>query len=279
MKILTILIFHFFLSLLLFGQSKNERQMTERINNIRNSTGRIIIDSIAKGTGFIISEDGKIVTCWHVIDIPFKFYKNGKISNHIYFENNEKKWIELFIPDSFAKINEYGYLYDYIVLQTKDSKIKYPYLKIGDFNKCHLGSEIYTCGYSFAQSLSIFAQGIISNILVDTAFFYNDTIIKKSAILDITLNRGNSGGAIILKGKKPKYDRVIGIADFIIIPEQVEKMGKLKEHMNLREMGGWESGDINSADLYKSFIETFEQTSYGIGGIISINIIKEKLKY
>jgi len=261
----------------LFSQNHDTKDNIVRINNIKKCTGRIIIDSVAVGTGFFISENGLVLTCWHVIDSDPLLFENGKIKSKIFIELVSKERIEIEVLDSLKETNKFGYLYDYIVLRAKNSNKKYSYFKLGNFDKCIEGSEVYTCGYPFAQFYPVYTQGVVSTIFNDTIFYYNDTIIKKSALLDITFNRGNSGGAVFLKGKKTKFDQLIGIADFIVVPRNTNELSELKKSINPYSMGSLQSGSFDLRDFAKSLILATENTSYGIGGIISVNYIKTRI--
>src|SRR5690606_12251073 len=54
--------------LLLFTQiAKGQGLSPERVQKIKEATVQIFVNNIACGTGFFISNDGAIATCWHVI--------------------------------------------------------------------------------------------------------------------------------------------------------------------------------------------------------------------
>ena len=150
----------------------------------------------ASGTGFVIDEDGTIVTNWHVIrNIIGK--KDGTLR-------------VLFSNDSIyaAKLFNYDKTSDIAVLKIVDGDGFFDYVKWGE--KPLLGGHAIIIGSPIGLDFSI-SFGIVSAI---------DRIIPKAAPpfvpfiqTDAAMNRGNSGG--------PLFDadgKVVGINTLILTP-------------------------------------------------------------
>ena len=151
----------------------------------------------ASGTGFVIDEDGTIVTNWHVIrNIIGK--KDGTLR-------------VLFSNDSIyeAKIFNYDKTSDIAVLKIVNTdKKEFPFVEWGD--KPLLGGHAIIIGSPISLDFSV-SFGIVSAI---------DRIIPKAAPpfvpfiqTDAAMNRGNSGG--------PLFDadgKVVGINTLILTP-------------------------------------------------------------
>ena len=155
------------------------------------------VQGFASGTGFVIDEDGTIVTNWHVIrNIIDK--KDGTLR-------------VLFSNDSIyeAKIFNYDKTSDIAVLKIVNSEKKiFPFVEWGD--KPLLGGHAIIIGSPIGLDFSV-SFGIVSAV---------DRIIPKAAPpfvpfiqTDAAMNRGNSGG--------PLFDadgKVVGINTLILTP-------------------------------------------------------------
>jgi hypothetical protein len=51
----------------------------ERIDRLKNSVVKILIDGQSVGTGFFVSNDGGVLTCWHVIVSALKQNADGSL--------------------------------------------------------------------------------------------------------------------------------------------------------------------------------------------------------
>lgn len=135
-------------------------------------------NSRAHGTGFFIDKVGHILTCSHVI------------------ENASK--VTVTIPSEGLKefdVNVLGFCpyFDVALLKIRDFKVK-QYLKLHSKAKSVVpGTESHAIGFPLGQENLKITKGIISGQQLN--FYQTDTAI----------NRGNSGGPLMLQGK------VIGI--------------------------------------------------------------------
>ena len=151
----------------------------------------------ASGTGFVIHEDGTIVTNWHVIRNIID-RKDGTLR-------------VLFSNDSIyeAKIFNYDKTSDIAILKIVNSeKKKFPFVEWG--KKPLLGGHAIIIGSPISLDFSV-SFGIVSAI---------DRIIPKAAPpfvpfiqTDAAMNRGNSGGPLFNADGK-----VVGINTLILTP-------------------------------------------------------------
>lgn len=217
---------------------------TERIAKIKECTVRITINGIAQvGTGFLISEDGLVATSWHVVQESIYYDDQKKIKFHqIYAEYKDGSKVEMSIPNYFlSEGNIDAVAYDYCML-SPDKKVnkKTAFLKIGKFENINDGDEVYTCGYPLAISQQFISKGILSTKFIQIGNYVNkdgDTLSKPrdAGWFDLTLNKGNSGGAVVKIGNTIDEDEVIGMAVFILSPALTEKLsskGSRKVRLN-----------------------------------------------
>ena len=97
------------------------------------------------------------------------------------------------------------------------------------------------------------------------------------ALLDLTMNKGNSGGAIIKLGNTIEDDEVIGIADFIINP--IGSMADSLINTFNRSSGNLELSGIDPNRTFSLFTQILSSTSIGVSGCISLNHFVESLGY
>ena len=258
----------------------------DRVKKLKAATVRVTIEnSNSIGTGFFVSEDGLLFTCWHVIDSAIKKDANGNIIgfNNIYVIINDTIKKEFGIPLSFFKdsnLIRQAQAYDFCFLIPNEKLSgKTSFLKLGNFDNATEGQEIVTCGYPIGISQKFISKGIISTKYVDTLIFntlYSKLKYNRSqALLDMTMNKGNSGGAILLLADKEENDEVIGIADFIINP-----IGGLAETLIKTfdsRSGIVQLGGIDPNQTFSNFTKILSASSIGVSGCVSINHIKSVL--
>jgi S1-C subfamily serine protease len=215
-----LLLFSFFI----LKTSESQSLSPERIAKIKAATVRITIDSANDiGTGFFVNENGWLLTCWHVI-------KPALIKNpfsKIFAELNTGEKLQFGIPDVF--LNDTTFIkecivYDFCFLvPVKQSSKKFQFLSVGRYSDLKEGEQVYTCGYPLGIKQQFISQGMVSTKYADTISYYKNGILldkslRNQSLIDLTLNTGNSGGAVVKLGATPNEDQIIGIADFIIIP-------------------------------------------------------------
>lgn len=245
----------------------------ERVAKIKSATVRIEIDSSTNiGTGFFINKSGWLLTCWHVITPAL--VKNHVRKIYAVFPSGEKieYGISSYIQDSNFLRSCQIFDFSLLVPVKKSNKI-FPFLELGNYSNLLEGESIYTCGYPLAIPQQFVSQGIVSTKYIDTILLFNNNILlerraREQALLDLTLNKGNSGGAILKLGQNPVDDKVVAIADFVIIP-----YGQAVEQLNTyaQEQGGdVEIMGISTMKAYRLFSGALSQASNGISGAVSI---------
>ena len=174
------------------------------------------------GTGFIISEDGLVITNSHVV--------NGEAFTHG-FIGNSIKLTELEV------IADYGPQdVDLCLLKIVDSSSS-PFLEIETEEDVQIGDSIYTIGNPKGLGLSL-SKGTVSRIS------RNGDIQ-----LDLTLNPGNSGGPLLNeKGK------VIGVVSYLL--DSVNGLGFAINKIVLEEF----IAEINKQSSDNEFESSLEST-------------------
>jgi serine protease Do len=181
---------------------------------------------IGGGSGFIVSPDGLILTCRHVVSEPGLDYT-------VILEP-EKNY-----P---AKILAADPLTDIAVLKINEKNL--PYLELGDSNKIELGETVVAIGNPLGEFYDTLSAGIISGLSrkIQAVGLLSRQVESLRGLIqtDAAINPGNSGGPLVdLEGK------VIGINTAMVmgaqnigfaipinyakkILEEVKKYGKAK---------------------------------------------------
>lgn len=130
-------------------------------------------EEIAQGSGFILTEDGKVITNYHVI-------MGGKAIKAV-MSNNEEY--------AAAYIVDYDIDKDIALIQLSVNK-KLPYVKIGDSDKLQVGDSIVAIGspMGLQNTMSI---GIVSAIRQS-----NRVENSKEIQISSPISSGSSGGAL-----------------------------------------------------------------------------------
>lgn len=275
-----------FINFALFGQSLGK----ERVKKIKESIVRISIGDSITGTGFFINQDGDIATCWHVIaPAVHQDYRRAYVFDKVQITTNDS---EIDSADMYVYFLLNGYenanAYDYCILKLiHPLKHKPSFLKLGDFKNINEGDWLYSCGYPLSYQQNFLSSGICST-KYQQGLDYNYLGFRRHKIrdimlVDITLNKGNSGSPIVKVGNTPANDEVVGIFDFINNPlapmaEELEK--ESKKHAGT---AGTERDTITGQMfMFSTDTEIFAQglqiLPTGINGCISIDYLKDCLK-
>ncbi len=168
------------------------------INTIRNETYNNNYmeenspETISLGSGFLISEDGYIITNYHVI-------KDGKKIN-IKLKGSETNF-----PAEIVGVDE---IMDVALLKIS-IKNKLPYVEFDKTNNYKVGDIVIVAGNPYNLGVSV-STGIISALNRNLKMTSFDNFIQT----DASINKGNSGGPMFnLRGK------VIGLTSAIYSPD------------------------------------------------------------
>jgi len=148
---------------------------------------------IGGGSGFIVSEDGYILTCNHVVSDPEADYT-------VIISPKEK------YP---AKVLARDPLVDIAVLKI-NAKKPLPYLELGDSDKIELGEQVLAIGNPLGEFEDTLSAGIVSGLSRKITAYggipFKATTLRGLIQTDAAINPGNSGGPLVnMEGK------VIGI--------------------------------------------------------------------
>jgi serine protease Do len=251
--------------------------MKERVKRIKRATVRILINGQPSGTGFVISGAGLIGTCFQVVQ-NIQAAPNGQAqityspSIEVEFNDGNK------LPGTvYESCQSQGFLEalskDYCILEIKSKNLS-P-LRLGTFADVYEGASVYLCGFPLGINQPVVSVGMLSTKWI-TSGYLNQGGNREVAWLDITMNRGNSGGPIILMGEEPEGDKVIGIASFGLNPfaDPAEQLIEI-----VQTFPG--SAVLMGVD-FKRFATligaALSSNSLGISGCVSIDYLKSKLK-
>lgn len=144
---------------------------------------------IGGGTGFIISEDGMVLTNKHVV--------SEEDADYTIFTIDQEKY-----P---AKILATDPVLDLAVLKIDQSKIPpekrktFPTVKLGDSSKLQIGQTVIAIGYALGEFQNTVSVGVISGLgRTITASGQGVVEVLEDVIqTDAAINPGNSGGPLL----------------------------------------------------------------------------------
>lgn len=154
------------------------------------------LQDIGGGSGFIVSEDGLVITNKHVVA--------DTEASYTVFTNNGKKYA--------AKVLARDPIQDLAVLKIEGSA--FPVITLGDSDGIRLGQTVIAIGNSLGEFRNTVSVGIVSglarNVTATTGGFDSERL-EGVIQTDAAINPGNSGGPLInLKGE------VIGINTAVV---------------------------------------------------------------
>ncbi len=138
---------------------------------------------IGGGSGFIVSKDGYILTCNHVV------------------EDHEADFTVIIDPDHKypAKVLAKDPLIDMAILKIEGNK--FPCLKLGNSDNLELGESVIAVGNPLGEFEDTLSSGIISGlsrkITAYNGFDSKSTNLKGLIQTDAAINPGNSGGPLV----------------------------------------------------------------------------------
>lgn len=256
---------------------KRQPHMKQRFVQIKRATVRILINRQPSGTGFVISRDGLIATCFHVVQ-HFQPAPGGQTqityAPSIEVEFNDGSKLPATVHSSCQNQGFFEALSkDYCILEV-ESKNLVP-LSLGTFANAYEGADIYLCGFPFGINQAVVSVGMLSTKWI-TSGYLNQGSDREVAWLDVTMNKGNSGGPVVLVGNEPQDDKVIGIVSFGLNPfaDSAEELIQVVQTF---------PGNVGIMGVdFKKFATligiALASNSLGVGGCISIDYLKIKLK-
>lgn len=138
---------------------------------------------IGGGSGFVVSKDGYILTCNHVV------------------EDKEADFTVIVDPDHKyqAQVLDKDPLIDMAILKIQGNN--FPYLSLGDSDKLELGEPVLAVGNPLGEFEDTLSSGIVSGlsrkINASSGFGSNVTPLRGLIQTDAAINPGNSGGPLV----------------------------------------------------------------------------------
>ncbi len=166
-------------------------QVIPSVLSISVSSQNRAFQSISSGTGFVVSEDGLVITNKHVIANECTDL-GGNISVTAMGSDQSAYELELLTVDPIE---------DLAILKIKDEGIFEP-VEFFDSSKLKLGTEVVAIGNVLGELQNTVTKGIVSGLNRSLSTTLTDectgsTLTPESLIqTDAAINRGNSGGPL-----------------------------------------------------------------------------------
>jgi len=167
-------------------------------------------DSSSEGSGVIYSEDGYIITNYHVISIAIDSETSHTAQISVFLSSDA----QTAIPATVV-----GYNSDYDLAVIKIDKTNLVPIEFADSDEVSVGDMAIAIGSPGGQQfMSSVSSGIISGL--NRTIQLEGTTQMKVLQTDAAINPGNSGGALV-----DCYGKLIGINSSKISSEEFEGMG------------------------------------------------------
>jgi S1-C subfamily serine protease len=151
-----------------------------------------MVPTRALGSGFLISDDGRILTNNHVI--------SGSSKIEVRFSDASRYTAKVLVADRAD---------DLAVIQIEPKK-KLPYLKLGDSDALQVGQKVLAIGNPFGFSGTL-TTGVVSSLAREIRS--ENSTLEGLIQTDAAINEGNSGGPLL-----DSQGTVIGINTAILAP-------------------------------------------------------------
>lgn len=156
---------------------------------------------IGGGSGFIVSEDGLVLTCRHVVSEPEADYT-------VILEPKKRYSAQILAADPLT---------DIAVLKINAKNL--PYLELGDSDKIELGETVVAIGNPLGEFHDTLSTGIVSGLSrkIQAVGLLSRQVESLRGLIqtDAAINPGNSGGPLVdIEG------RVIGINTAMVMGAQ-----------------------------------------------------------
>lgn len=187
------------------------KKATKSVVGIRTTTSVMSFfggssESTGEGSGVIYTEDGYIITNYHVISSVIESSNSSKIE--VFLESNQSEPYQ-------ATVVGYNISSDLAVIKIDADGL--PAMEIGDSDELNVGQYVITIGNPGGlEFMGSVTYGIISGLNRSVSTTQNVELIQT----DAAINPGNSGGALL-----NTQGQLIGINSSKIVSEEYEGMG------------------------------------------------------
>jgi len=186
------------------NELQNESALTQSIASLSESTIELFgTDSqgrpVPLGAGFIIRNDGYLITAVHMVDLPTSYF------THLNLTGFKRDGTRFSFEDYRLKIGT-----DVIILK---ATVNMPAVTLSESYSIPKGMRIAFIGYPLGVTQTpngLFEQvANVGTIAHNNSNFWNTPLSPTFAIEDAAVTFGNSGGPVI----NPTTDKVIGMID------------------------------------------------------------------
>ena len=200
-------------------------------------------DTSSEGSGVVYTDDGYIITNYHVISMAVENESRGaQIS--VYLSSD---------PDTAIPATVIGYNSDYDLAVIKIEKTGLTAMEFADSNEVGVGDIAVAIGNPGGQQfMSSVSSGIISGL--NRTIQLEGTTQMKLLQTDAAINPGNSGGALV-----DCYGKLIGINSSKISSEEYEGMGFAIPSNTVKKVV---SNIINNKDKKYAYVGVKVSTDY-----------------
>ena len=210
-------------------------------------------DSSSEGSGVVYSQDGYIITNYHVVSLADE-YANSSTSGVINVFLSDS-------PDTPIPAQLVGYNSDYDLAVLKIEKTGLTPIEFADSNSVSVGDMAVAIGSPGGQQfMSSVSSGIISGL--NRTLQLEGTAKMKLLQTDAAINPGNSGGALV-----DCYGKLIGINSSKISSEAYEGMGFAIPSNTVKKVV---SNIINNKDKVYAYVGIKVSTDYTAQDLISM---------
>ena len=200
------------------------QQLGEAVVQVRTPSGL--------GSGFILNEDGYLITNFHVIE------SETQISVEVYQQQNGQLERQSFKQVRIIAMNKFA---DLALLKIEDASAKFARVLLGDSDALAVGERVFAIGSPLGLERTV-TEGILST---KTREIQGDLYLQTTA----QINPGNSGGPLFnLRGEvvgvtnmKLTFGEGLGFA----IPVEI-----VKYFLNHRDAFAYDNGNPNNAFRY-----------------------------
>jgi len=245
--------------------------MRQRVPRVKESTVRILVNGTSSGTGFAVAAN-LVATNFHVVQ-QLSPGAGGQTqvayAGKIEVELHDGRLVPATPHSSVSGNNlQTAVGRDVVLLTVPVSDLK-P-LKLGRFTDAAEGDGVYLAGYPLGIEQVIVAKGMLSTKL-KAGGYLGQGGTRDVAWLDVTMNKGNSGGPVLLLAEDPARDVVVGIANFILNPFAQ----RAEEFANMA--ASFPGNAVILRVDFKKFStligEALKSQSHGVGGCVAIDYL------
>lgn len=247
-------------------------EMRQRVQLVRESTVRILVNGAPAGTGFAVASN-LIATNFHVVQQVSPAAGGGTqvaYAGTIKVQLHDGRVLSATPHASVLGSNLQAAIgRDVVVLTVPANDLK-P-LKLGRLMNAAEGDHVYLAGYPFGIEQLVVATGMLSTKWKAPGYLGQGGA-RDVAWLDITMNKGNSGGPVLLLADDPVHDVVVGIANFSLNPfaQSAEEFANVAANFPASVI-------IMGVDFKKFSVlvgAALAAQSHGVGGCVAIDLLQ-----